>query len=122
FNVGFDMNHESLATRYFFSRVVEHWLKEYKIDGFRFDLSKGYTQVATCDANGDNCNVGSWGNYDASRVAIWKRYYDTLQLKSPGSYAILEHFAVDQEEIELSNYGMVFWGNSNHQYNEASMG
>ena len=45
FNVGYDMNHESLATRYFVSRVVEHWLKEYKIDGFRFDLSKGFTQV-----------------------------------------------------------------------------
>jgi 1,4-alpha-glucan branching enzyme len=122
FNVGFDMNHESLATRYFVSRVVEHWLTEYKIDGFRFDLSKGFTQVQTCDVNGGNCNVDAWGNYDASRVAIWKRYYDTLQLKSPGSYAVLEHFAADPEEIELSNYGMMFWGNSNHNYNEASMG
>lgn len=122
FNVGYDMNHESLATRYFFSRVVEHWLTEYKIDGFRFDLSKGFTQVQTCDANGGNCNVDSWSNYDASRVAIWKRYYDTLQLKSPGSYAVLEHFAADPEEIELSNYGMLFWGNMNYNYNEASMG
>ena len=34
--------------------------------------------------NGNNCDVEAWGNYDASRVAIWKRYYDTLQLKSPG--------------------------------------
>jgi glycosidase len=122
FNVGYDMNHESLATRYLVSRVTEHWLTEYKIDGFRFDLSKGFTQVQTCDANGNNCNVDNWGNYDASRVAIWKRYYDTLQLKSPGSYAILEHFAADAEEIELSNYGMLLWGNSNYNYNEASMG
>ncbi len=67
FNVGYDMNHESLATRYFVSRVVEHWLTEYKIDGFRFDLSKGFTQVQTCDASGNNCNVNNWGNYDASR-------------------------------------------------------
>lgn len=122
FNVGFDMNHESLATRYFTSRVIEHWVTEFKIDGFRFDLSKGFTQTQTCDANGGNCNVGTWGNYDASRVAIWKRYYDTLQLKAPGTYAILEHFADDPEEIELSNYGMMFWGNSNYNYNEASMG
>ncbi|MEI9909455.1 MAG: hypothetical protein WDO71_07195 [Bacteroidota bacterium] len=55
-------------------------------------------------------------------VAIWKRYYDTLQLKSPGSYAVLEHFAADAEEIELSDYGMLLWGNSNYNYNEASMG
>ena len=122
FNVGYDMNHESLATRYYTSRVTEHWLKEYKIDGFRFDLSKGFTQTQTCDATGNNCNVNNWGNYDASRVAIWKRYYDTLQMKSPGSYAILEHFAENSEELELSNYGMLFWGNMNYNFSEAAMG
>jgi len=122
FNVGYDMNHESLATRYFVSRVVEHWLTNYKIDGFRFDLSKGFTQTQTCDNSGNNCNVGAWGAYDATRVAIWKRYYDTLQLKSPGSYAILEHFADNTEEIELSNYGMLLWGNMSYNYQQASMG
>jgi hypothetical protein len=35
YNVFNDFNHESLATRYFTSRVVEHWLTEYKLDGFR---------------------------------------------------------------------------------------
>ena len=122
FNVGYDMNHESLATRAYTSRVAEHWLKEYKIDGFRFDLSKGFTQTQTCDASGNNCNVNAWSNYDASRVAIWKRYYDTLQLKSPGSYAILEHFAANNEELELSDYGMLFWGNMNYNFSEAAMG
>jgi len=122
FNVGYDMNHESLATRYFVSRVVEHWLTNYKIDGFRFDLSKGFTQTQTCDNTGNNCNVAAFGAYDASRVAIWKRYYDTVQVKSPGSYAILEHFADNTEEIELSNYGMLLWGNLNDSYAQASMG
>jgi len=122
YNVGYDMNHESLATRYFVSRVLEHWLTKYKIDGFRFDLSKGFTQVQTCDANGANCNVGGWSNYDASRIAIWKKYYDTMQLKAPGSYAILEHFAENSEEIELSNYGMMLWGNSNCAYSQAVEG
>jgi hypothetical protein len=119
FNVGYDMNHESAATQYYFSRIVEHWLQEYRLDGFRFDLSKGFTQTQTCDASGNNCNVGGWSNYDASRVAIWKKYYDTVQLKSPGAYAILEHFAADNEEIELSNYGMLLWGNMNYNFNEA---
>lgn len=122
FNVGYDMNHESAATQHFVSRVLEHWLTEFRVDGFRFDLSKGFTQVNTCDANGNNCNVGAWGNYDASRVAIWKRYYDTLQLKSAGSYAILEHFADNSEEKELSDYGMLFWGNLNYNFTEAAMG
>jgi hypothetical protein len=116
FSVFNDFNHESLATRYFFSRVVEHWLQNYKLDGFRFDLSKGFTQF-----NSGN-DVNLWSQYDASRVAIWKRYYDTLQLKSPGSYVILEHFADNTEEIVLSNYGMLLWGNMAYNYQQASMG
>ncbi|HEY0356908.1 MAG TPA: alpha-amylase family glycosyl hydrolase, partial [Flavisolibacter sp.] len=122
FNVGYDMNHVSPDTKYFTSRVVEHWLQQYKIDGFRFDLSKGFTQKQTCDNNGNNCDVGQMGAYDAQRVGIWKAYFDTTQLKAPGSYVILEHFADNQEEIELSNYGMMLWGNHNHQFSQASMG
>lgn len=122
FNVGYDMNHGSADTKYFFGRVVEHWLQQYKIDGFRFDLSKGFTQNQTCDNNGNNCNVTAWGAYDASRIAIWKGYYDTLQNKSSGSYAILEHFADNTEEKELSDYGMLLWGNMNYNYSQASQG
>jgi len=122
FNVGYDMNHESAATQYLVSRVVAHWLQNYRIDGFRFDLSKGFTQKSTCDANGNNCDVSAWGNYDASRVVLWKKYYDTVQLKSAGSYVILEHFANNTEEKELSDYGMLLWGNLNAAFNEAAMG
>ena len=116
FSVFNDFNHESLNTRYFTSRVIEFWLQEYKLDGFRFDLSKGFTQF-----NSGN-NVTLWGQYDASRIAIWKRYYDTAQLKSSGSYVILEHFAANTEEIELSNYGMMLWGNGATNFQEGAMG
>jgi len=122
FNVGYDFNHESLDTRYFVSRVVEHWLQQYKIDGFRFDLSKGFTQNASCDANGGNCNQGNWDAYDASRINIWKRYYDTAQNKAAGSYVILEHFAANTEEKELADYGMLLWGNMNGSYKSATAG
>ncbi len=120
YNVFNDFNHESLATRYFTSRVVEHWLQEYKMDGFRFDLSKGFTQNTQC--GGSPTNEACMFQYHADRVAIWKRYYDTCQLKSPASYVILEHFADNTEEIELSNYGMLLWGNANYNFTEASMG
>ena len=122
FNVGYDMNHQSAATQYFTGRVVEHWLQEYKIDGFRFDLSKGFTQVNTCDATGNNCDVGRWGEYDTSRINLWKRYYDTVQLKSSGAFVILEHFADNTEERILSDYGMLLWGNANGAYTDASRG
>ena len=116
FNVGYDFNHESQATRDFTDRVIEHWLTNYRIDGFRWDLSKGFTQV------NNPTNVGAWGAYDASRVSIWKRIHDKMQAVAVGSYCILEHFAANTEEIELSNYGMLLWGNMNHNFNEATMG
>ncbi len=44
YNVGNDFNHESLQTQYYVDRVTSYWLNEFHIDGFRFDLSKGFTQ------------------------------------------------------------------------------
>ncbi len=120
YNVFNDFNHESLATRYFTSRVIEHWLTEYKLDGFRFDLSKGFTQNNNC--GGSTTNESCFANYDQSRVDIWKRYYDSAQLKSSGSYVILEHFAANSEEIALSDYGMLLWGNLNYNFSQAAMG
>ena len=122
YNVGYDINHESTATNDFVNRVITHWLTNYKIDGFRWDLSKGFTQKQTCDNNGANCNEGTFAAYDTSRIAIWKKYYGYQQTASAGSYCILEHFADNSEEKELSNNGMLLWGNSNYSFNEATMG
>ena len=65
FNVGNDFNHESMATKDLVNRVTKYWLQEFHIDGYRWDLSKGFTQV------NNPTNVGAWGNYDASRIKIW---------------------------------------------------
>ncbi len=122
YNVGYDINHESQATKDFVDRVTDHWLTKYRIDGFRWDLAKGFTQKQTCDANGANCDENAMAAYDAGRVAILKRIYDKTQTQSPGSYCILELFAQQQEEQEYSNYGMMMWGNNNYNFNEATMG
>ncbi|MDX2127838.1 MAG: alpha-amylase family glycosyl hydrolase [Chloroherpetonaceae bacterium] len=116
FNVGYDMNHESKFTRAFVKRVNDFWLNEFKIDGFRFDLSKGFTQVNS------GSNVGLWGQYDASRIAIWKRIYNEIQATAPGAYVILEHLSENQEETELANFGLMFWGKLVNNYNESTMG
>lgn len=113
FNVGYDMNHDSQATKDFVARVVRHWLVNYKIDGFRWDLSKGFTQT-----NNPN-DVNAWGNTDITRINTWKRIYDSMQAVLPGSYCILEHFANNDEETQLANYGMLLWGNSNFAFREA---
>ncbi len=116
FNVGYDFNHESLATQYFLDRFNEYWIKEFKIDGFRYDLSKGFTQTYS------GSDVGLWGQYDQSRINLLKRMADKIWLTDPTAYVILEHFAANSEEIVLSNYGMLLWGNMNYNYNEATMG
>ncbi|QEC67318.1 T9SS type A sorting domain-containing protein [Panacibacter ginsenosidivorans] len=115
FGFGNDFNHESTATKYFFNRVLQHWLNNYKIDGYRFDFSKGLTQkVSASDA--------TFSAYDASRIAIIEGYQTTIKTASPNAYLILEHFCDNSEEKELANNGMMPWGNGNYNYNQATMG
>lgn len=117
FNVGYDFNHESNYTKTFVKQTLKYWLEEFRVDGFRFDLSKGFTQT-----NNPN-NVGAWGNYDASRIAILKDYGDFIWNNiSSDTYLILEHFADNSEEAELANYGFMLWGNLNHSFNQNTMG
>jgi len=116
FNVGYDFNHESVATQYFVDRVNSHWLEEFHFDGFRFDLSKGFTQKYTLG------NPDAFANYDASRVQILERMADQIWARDDSAYVILEHFADNTEEKELSGYGMMLWGNLNYNYNQATMG
>ena len=116
FNVGYQFNHESPATKYFVKNVVKFWMTEYHIDGFRFDLAKGFTQV-----NSGN-DVAAWGNYDASRVAIWKDYNNYIKSIDPKLYVILEDFASNQEENELANEGMMTWTNLSSPGEQSTMG
>jgi hypothetical protein len=123
FNVGYQFNHVSAATKIFTQRVIDYWLTNYHVDGYRWDLAKGFTQTNTCDATGNNCNVGAWGNYDAGRVAIWDTIYNQMQAASPGSYCILEMFADNSEQKVEADYGMLLWGEDlNTTYNQATMG
>jgi hypothetical protein len=116
FNVGFDFNHETAETKYFTKKVLDHWITKYKIDGFRFDLAKGFTQTNTLG------NTGLWSQYDLSRINIWKDYYDHIHLTDPTNYTILEYFADNSEETVLANYGCMFWGNLVNSYNQNTMG
>lgn len=116
FNVFNDFNHESAATKAYTKNCIRHWLTEYKIDGFRFDLSKGFTQKNTIGS------VSNWGVYDASRIAIWKDYNNFITSVDPTAYVILEHFANNDEEKELSSNGMMLWGNMHGAYKEVGLG
>lgn len=108
---GFDFNHESEATRTFVNRVNRYWLEEYHIDGYRFDFTKGFTNI-----------VSDGWNYDASRIAILKAMYDSIKSVNPDALVIFEHLTDNSEEKELANYGILLWGKMTDPYNEATMG
>lgn len=119
YSVFHDFNHDAqidgkFIVRDFVKRNLLFLLEEYNIDGFRFDLTKGFTQK--------NSTESSASNYDASRVAILKEYNNTIKEVNPNAYVILEHFADDREETELSNEGMMVWRNMNWQYGQSAMG
>lgn len=112
---GYDFNHESAATRALIDSVNSFWINEYKVDGFRFDFTKGFSNTPYSSS--------SWGSeYDAPRVANLKRMADEIWKRKSDALVILEHLADNSEEKVLANYGMMLWGNMNHNYNEATMG
>lgn len=118
FNVFHDINHEYEGTRNYFKRVLQYWVEEYKVDGYRMDLTKGFTQKDY----GDNGQKGDWSRYDASRVKIIKDYCDAAKSINPDTYFIIEHLGANNEEVEYVDYGILPWRNMNHNYCQAAMG
>jgi 1,4-alpha-glucan branching enzyme len=116
YGVGYDYNHEANAVKDFTDRVLKFWLTEYKIDGYRFDLSKGFTQKNTL---GD---VAAWSAYDQSRINIWSRIRNEIIKYAPDAYLILEHLGDNSEETVLANMGFMLWGKLTEAYAEAMMG
>lgn len=122
FNVFFDMNHESSYTKQYLDTINYYWLTEYKVDGFRFDLSKGFTQ------KNSGSDVGAWSAYDGTRVALLKRMADKIWSHHADAYVILEHLSDNTEEKELSEYrasegkGMMLWGKMTEEYSQNTMG
>ena len=123
YNVGNDFNHQSAYTKNYTKRVVKQWIEEYKIDGFRWDLTKGFTQ--NC-ASGDACT----NSYQQDRVDVLREYADYSWSLDPSHIIIFEHLGNDNEEQQWANYrigetpskGILMWGKMTEAYNELSMG
>lgn len=114
YGVFHDFNHESELVKAFVKRNLQFLLTEYKIDGFRFDMTKGFTQKASTEDTA--------GNYDQNRIDILKDYNQAIITVNPDAVVILEHFAVVSEETELAKAGMQLWRNANHAYCQTAMG
>lgn len=122
YNVFNDFNHTSPATQYYVERSLQQWLTEYHIDGFRWDLTKGFTQ--SCSENDEACTNA----YQQDRVDIMKNYADKQWAIDPNSYMIFEHLGTDAEEQQWANYriaegkGVMLWNKQTDPYNQNTMG
>ena len=119
YSVGSDFNHQQSRTQTYVKRVVKQWIEEFKIDGFRWDLTKGFTQNAT----GSEANTNA---YQQDRVDILKNYADYSWSLDPTHYAIFEHLGADNEEKEWANYrlsetpskGVMMWSEMTYAYTQ----
>ena len=116
YNVYHDMNHENAMVKEHVKRSLEYLLTEYDVDGFRFDLTKGFTQKQT------DPDVAAWGRYDQSRVDILKGYADHIWSVNEDAVVIFEHLSDWDEEKVLAEYGIQLWRNVNHEYRTAVNG
>lgn len=122
YNVGEDFNHQLPRTQNYVNRVIKQWIEEYKIDGFRWDLTKGFTQNCPSNVAGgqDNCTNAE----QADRVAVLQSYADYSWSLDATHYTIFEHLGTNSEEQQWANYkdGIMMWGKMTTPYNELSMG
>jgi glycosidase len=122
YSVGEDFNHASNYTKEYVKKTIKHWITEFKIDGFRWDLTKGFTQ--NCTASDQNCT----NNYQADRVAILKDYADYTWNLDGNFYNIFEHLGSDSEEQQWANYrlsegkGIMMWGELYEPYKQLALG
>lgn len=122
YSVGEDFNHSSNYTKDYVKRTVKHWITEFKIDGFRWDLTKGFTQ--NCTAGDDACTNA----YQADRVAVLKEYADYTWSLDNDHYVIFEHLGTDSEEQQWANYriaegkGIMMWGELYEPYKQLALG
>jgi glycosidase len=123
YGVGNDFNHSSAYTKYYVKRVIKQWISEFHIDGFRWDLTKGFTQNCT---GSDACT----NSYQQDRVDILKDYVDYAWGIDPTHYAIFEHLGADNEEKVWADYrttetpskGVMMWSEMTTQYAQLLMG
>ncbi len=115
---GYEFNHDSEYTQQLVDSINSFWMNEYKVDGFRFDFTKGFSNTPRPDPN-------DWGSSkDEARIKNLERMADQIWKRKPGAMVIFEHLADNSEETVLANYGkgILLWGNMNGSSTEAAMG
>ena len=111
FNVFHDINHDSPFMRNIVKKSLQYLIREYNIDGFRFDLSKGFTQ-----------NTSAWDQTSQERIDLIKEYAAAIREVDQDSYIILEHWGTSDEEKQYIQAGMHPWRKMNGPYIKTAEG
>ena len=114
YSVFHDWNHEYMPFREHVKESLKYLMEEYHVDGFRFDLTKGFTNK--------NSDESTASNYDQSRVDILTDYTKSVKSCNPDAVVILEHFCETREEKALAEAGAKVWRNLNNAYCQSAMG
>lgn len=106
-NVYEDWNHDFKPTKTMFTRVLQYWLKEYKVDGFRMDLSHGLC-----------------GTTNNAMTHIKDYYKNGVKAVEEDAYFILEHWGTNMgsDRPALIKEGMLCWDNTSNAYHQTAMG
>ena len=121
-NVYEKWNHDFAPARDMFTRALQYWIKEYKVDGYRMDLSHGL------------CGCGTKSTYDYSKLMDnISHYYNNAVLDAAKEgnsfpngepYFILEHWGpnMSSQRPKLVEQGMLCWNNTANAYMQTTMG
>lgn len=104
FSVGNDWKQESPFVRQYFADVLKYWTKEYKIDGYRFDLAKGYADSQSYSSLGRDAFA-----YNSTRIENEKRMMAAAKSVNPRSIFIFESFVAYSEEQAIGAAGGMSW-------------
>jgi len=106
-NVYDDWNHGFAPAQDMFRRALKYWMQEYKVDGYRMDLSHGL-----CD---------SVANTSVKHITD---YYNAVKEVTSDAYFMLEHWggSMGSERPQLVNAGMMCWENTSNAFEQVTMG
>ena len=102
-----DWNHNFTPTRDLLKSALNYWINEYKVDGYRMDISHGFC--------GSNCSNRS--------EIVFDYFNNGVKSANENAYFILEHWEeYPGEKQDYINFGMLCWLNNTHSYEQTAMG
>ena len=117
-----DLDHTNPRTQYWLDRANEYWLEEFRVDGFRFDLTGGFQQTGVFFPGANAINQ--------QRVTLLSRMANRVWDVDPGAYVVFEHLVESPAEYralaqigrDRGLAGPMLWNNMNRPYSELAMG